>query len=320
MEGNMKKQFTLIELLVSAACKVRVLPLHYLKKIYKNYTSLRPQGRTSRLTQSNSSRLHIFTQSAFTLIELLVVIAIIAILAAMLLPALSSARAAAWSANCTNNLKQLALANMMYADGHRGLLVPYASDMRDSNSHRWHGSSDTSSSSGNAGYDASAGPLAEYLGGNGLVTHCQAFDVPSTFNGFERGCGGYGINSLIGKRHPDAWEKEDMAQGFPLASVDDPAMTIMFADAAAPCKADGNWASISNMDFLGYSSSVEAPDSYMTPTMHFRHNKQANAAFCDGHVEAMAMGDSASGHEEYFMAFPCKDNTEGKNKYFHPQK
>jgi prepilin-type N-terminal cleavage/methylation domain-containing protein/prepilin-type processing-associated H-X9-DG protein len=51
---------------------------------------------------------------AFTLIELLVVIAIIAILAAMLLPALSAAKARAKTTQCMNSSKQLVLAWTVY--------------------------------------------------------------------------------------------------------------------------------------------------------------------------------------------------------------
>ncbi|NOZ41044.1 MAG: DUF1559 domain-containing protein [Planctomycetes bacterium] len=61
---------------------------------------------------------------AFTLVELLVVIAIIGTLVSLLLPAIQSAREASRRSTCLNNLRQIALGVLNYADSHDEKLPP----------------------------------------------------------------------------------------------------------------------------------------------------------------------------------------------------
>jgi prepilin-type N-terminal cleavage/methylation domain-containing protein/prepilin-type processing-associated H-X9-DG protein len=229
----------------------------------------------------------------FTLIELLVVIAILALLVAMLVPSLARAMALARSAACRTHLGGLARANALYESDNEGGYVPAASDIfagTAGNLHRWHGvRPDTDSP-----FEPVAGPLARYLGGGGQIKQCPAFTDFRTGSGaaaYEAGSGGYGYSDMyVGStfwRDGFYYNSPGQLLGAQIEDVKNPTQTLMFADAATPVAFGGQeWYVEESFAYCVFMLDDKGAviDARRQPSIHFRHLRTANVAWCDAHV------------------------------------
>jgi prepilin-type processing-associated H-X9-DG protein len=249
----------------------------------------------------------------------MVVIAIVVLLSGLIFPAVHRAHMAAQQVFCANNLRQLFLANEMYADDH-GYYVAAGSDMFGPNNHRWHGVR----AGGGQPFDASKGPLAPYLNQQTGIQRCPSFKNhknSSDANAFESSCGGYGYNAIgVGSQtYQKGYGSEAVKQGIAQSDLRSSPRTIMFADCAFPQPYGSNPEYLIEYSFAEpyhwvFEPGVESgyrPD----PSIHFRHRGRANVVWCDGHVSSEKMTTMA---EEHFTEKDIGWFGEDNNKLFAP--
>jgi prepilin-type N-terminal cleavage/methylation domain-containing protein/prepilin-type processing-associated H-X9-DG protein len=233
----------------------------------------------------------------FTLIEIFVVIAVIAVIAAILLPVLAAARERARRARCTTSLRQLALANMLYAQDHDGYFVPAAPRFYEEDRWRWFGVRNNEGS-----FEPREGPLVPYLRDGGALRHCPSF---TPIGGFDIGTGGYVYNSIcIGSR---AWWEGFRPEAFDGSGREGelarPSETAMFADGALDVGTG-----VAEYAFMtpppAVAARIKGADPF-DPAIHFRHDERANVVFADGHARALSRALSQPASPVYPGAAPA---------------
>ena len=218
----------------------------------------------------------------FTLIELLVVIAIISILAAILFPVFQTVRERARSASDASNLKQIALAWVMYTQDGDERAVPsglVGKTFASPDGVYWYGSSNFTTGV----VREEDGPMWPYMKSASVFGDPDAASIPAT--GFGRS--DYGYNLLYLGGYGDFY---DPAPGPPytygpasLASIEAPADTMLFVDSA---DYDSGQQKVVKDPFV-IPPTFTTYGVTETEQVHGRHLGLANVAFADGHVKAM---------------------------------
>ena len=221
----------------------------------------------------------------FTLIELLVVIAIIGLLAALLLPAISSAKARSQGITSLNNTRQLAFGWLLYADEHNGRLAYNLGGMGRApallhtnlnwvnNVMSWELDPDNTNNA--ALTDAS---LGSYVSRNVAIYHCPSdttLSVDQRRAGWSQRNRSYSMNAMIG----DAGDltssgrnqnNPSYVQFFKLDSMPQASEIFVFVEEHPDSINDGYFIN------RAYSSEwLDLPAS--------DHNSSAPFAFADGH-------------------------------------
>jgi prepilin-type processing-associated H-X9-DG protein/prepilin-type N-terminal cleavage/methylation domain-containing protein len=184
---------------------------------------------------------------AFTLIELIVVLAIILMLAGLLFPCIGMIKRAAVATACGNNLRQVGMATLCYADDNLGQFP----------------------AEGNWGINDPARSPAWFFR---LPPYIDDVNVAKRTTVFQ--CAGYRKHAaqILENASPKSFkmngylDDEGRPRHYTLGSVSDESALVLFIDGIAKETGMGQW---------GYALCTAVDDS--------RHRGRVNVLFCDGH-------------------------------------
>ena len=192
--------------------------------------------------------------SYFTITVIPVVIAIIAILASMLLPALSRARAAAQQIKCVNNLKQIGLGGIMYANDNDDKMTIAFLAWPDNNP--------------GLDYYFWKDAVAPYVGDSDPDAWQRAMSVAGIFFCPAK-------DPAIGNNRSTYAENPYISNGgattAAISAVTRPTKAMFYAE-----NHDGEWR-------------VTPPNWNTTGQLRYVHTDKANIVFCDGHVASVGL-------------------------------